>query len=254
MFSHGDWKSSSVLCYPNVHFCGQGTDSCGKLAPPLWLHGGIRDGSKLRVLVRDSVDFRRNSTLRELPPSEARLMEVPSREVAFMHWWKFVFLGNSFYSNPKSSQQQCGWSDSSDWNSTLKGAWLGPWSAHQECSVCTWGCNFWILIALVGLWLNTNFNFFQINHHLRRMSTCSIYFKESRKANSHEDWSHSFVDSCGKLAPPLWLILTTHSRNHLEARRVEWCIPVILEHYRLRLKNVIAKATHQIQASEATEW
>lgn len=47
--------------------------------------GGIMDGSKPRALVRDNVDFGRNSTLVELPPSVAWLMEAPSREVAFMH-------------------------------------------------------------------------------------------------------------------------------------------------------------------------
>ena len=37
------------------------------------------------ALVRDSVDFGRNSTFIQLPFSVAWLTEAPSREVAFMH-------------------------------------------------------------------------------------------------------------------------------------------------------------------------
>lgn len=64
-------KVISMLCYLNLYFVNR-------------KGGGVRDGSQPRAFVKDSVDFRRKSTLTELPPS-VWLMEARSREVAFSH-------------------------------------------------------------------------------------------------------------------------------------------------------------------------
>lgn len=119
--------------------------------------GGWVDVSYPRVFVRDSVVFRRNSTLIELPSSSVWLYRAEKWLSCTSE--SLPVFANSFSLTPKFSQQQHSWSDSFGWDSALQRAWHGPWSGFRECSVCTWRCSSWILIALILLWLTYKFQF-----------------------------------------------------------------------------------------------